>query len=470
MKTGGLRRRLSAQQYKPDPAGQVSPSTGIGKLLELFHRPKLEKPLQSVIIRESARDFDQPDSTMLATRFAVLATWIFTTLVAFDSPTQAGKVELSGGGQLTGNVKRVENSDGSTAYVVVRVDPKMAIAVAGVHTRRTVDGDDLAEYRQRAAAAAQDPDAQFELARWCKSQTLLNQYRFHLTRTIDLDEDHKLARAALGFVRDGNGWVSFEALRRSQGLVKDQKGRWILPEVLAERDQEDHYDRTSKLWIKNFRRLHSKAIRGDAEAIAEISAIEDPTATTAIAGEFLRARSSRTDLRSLRLIYVRLLGKMRNQTAVVALVEAGLYETDALIREEALRQLTEYGASSAVATYLPLLRSNSPNQVKAAARALAFFPDPELAFQYVGSLVTEVTTRTQAGSAGTNAAFGNNGVAGLSSGAKQVEITQAVRHPEVLNLVKQIAPGVDYGYDESAWKRYFADARNPNRSDLRRDK
>ena len=387
----------------------------------------------------------------------------------FSDPFDFFKVELSGGGQLTGAVRRVENQDGSTAHVVVRIDPEMAVAVAGVHTRRTIEDGDLDEYRQRATAAGQDAEAQFELARWCKSETLLHQYRFHLARTIDLDPDHTLARAALGFVRDGNGWVSFESLRRSQGLVQDGKGRWVLPEVLSEREQEEAYDKASKLWIKDFRRLHSKAARGDAEAIAEINAIKDPTATAAIAGELLRSRSSRSDLRNLRLMYVRLLAKMRNPLSVRALVEAGLQETDAVVREEALRQLTEYGASSAVATYLPLLQSSSLQQVKAAARALAFFPDPELAFEYVRALVTEQKTRTQIGSTGTNAAFGNNGVAGLSSGTQVVERTQTIRNPEVLDLIKKIAPGIDYRYDEQAWKRYFAELRNPNRSDLRRD-
>lgn len=398
--------------------------------------------------------------------FALLVGWTLSD----SSVTQAGKVELSGGGQLTGDVRRVENDQGKTQHVIVRVDAEMSIAIAGAHVRRAVEAADLAEYRGQSAQAGQDADAQFELARWCKSKTLLHQYHFHLTRTIDLEPDHDLARAALGYIRQGNGWVSFVAMRRAQGLVQDKKGRWVLPEVLANRRGNDEYDKASKLWIRDFRRLHSRASRGDAEALAEILAIEDPVATTAIAAEFLRSRSSRVNLRSLRLEYARLLGNMKNGIAVKALVEAGLNETDAAVREEALRQLQKYGASSAVASYLPLLKSNSPAQVKAAARALEFFPDPELAFQYTAALVTQQKTRTQIGSSGgTDATFGNNGVQGLSSGSKIVEQTTAVRHPEVLQLLKLIAPGIDYGYDEKAWRNYFAALRNPSRSDLRRD-
>tara|TARA_A100001391_G_scaffold187751_2_gene157916 strand:- start:420 stop:938 length:519 start_codon:yes stop_codon:yes gene_type:complete len=169
------------------------------------------------------------------------------------------------------------------------------------------------------------------------------------------------------------------------------------------------------------------------------------------------------------MIYVRLLGRLRNGGTVAALVELGLNEPDELIREEALRQLTEFGAPSAVATYVPLLRSSSPGQVDAAARALTFFVDPELAFAYVDALVTEKQSQVQVGSGGTQAGFGNNGVSGMSQGASVFTKTSSFKHPAALQLVKAIAPGADYGYDETAWRQYFAALRNPYREDMRRD-
>ncbi len=382
----------------------------------------------------------------------------------------AGKIELSGGGQLTGAIKLAKKPDGSTTHAVVKIDDDLSIAVAGTHVRHTVVAADLQEYRDRAAAAGQDAESQFQLAHWCKLQTLLPQYRHHLARTIELDPDHRYARAALGYIRHDtqSGWISAETLRRDQGLIRSSKG-WVLPEVLAARNQADEADKQSKLWIKKFRRLHANAVRGDGEAIAEIKAIDDPMATRAIADELLRSRNSKLNLRNLRMIYVRLLGRLRNGGTVAALVEMGLNEPDELIREESLRQLTEYGASSAVATYVPLLSSSSPAQVDASARALTFFVDPELAFAYVNALVTEKQSQIQVGSGGTQAGFGNNGVSGMNYGSKTYTKTDSVRHPAALQLVKTIAPGVDYGYDEAAWRRYFAALRNPYRADLRRD-
>ncbi len=393
------------------------------------------------------------------------------TVCGLGVSVQAGKIELSGGGQLTGSIKPVTKPDGSASHTVVKIDDDLSVAVAATHVRHTVVAADLQEYRDRASEAGQTAEDQFELAHWCKLHTLLPQYRFHLTRTIELDPNHRYARAALGYIPHNNesGWIDAEALRRDQGLIHASKG-WVLPEVLAARTQADEADKQSKLWIKKFRRLHANAARGDSEALAEIQAIEDPMATRAIAEELARSRNSKLNLRSLRMLYVKLLGRLRNAASVPALVEMGLNEPDELIREESLRQLTQFGASSAVATYVPLLRSSSPSQVDAAARALAFFVDPELAFAYVDALVTEKQSQVQIGSGGTGATFGNNGLSGMSQGSSVYTKTTAIRHPAALQLVKAIAPDAhDYGFDEAAWRQYFAALRNPYREDLRRD-
>lgn len=382
----------------------------------------------------------------------------------------AGKVDLSGGGQLTGDVKQTKKPDGTTAHVVVKIDDDFTVAVAGTHVRYAVIAADLKEYRDRAAAAGQDADAQFQLAHWCKLNTLLPQHRYHLTRTIQLDPNHNLARAALGYIRHDteSGWINAESLRRDQGLIHSSKG-WVLPEVLAARDQASENDKQSKLWIRNFRRMHANAARGDGQAVAEIEAITDPMAARAIADELLRSRNSKANLRSLRMIYVRLLGRMRTGGTVATLVEMGLNEPDELIREESLRQLTQYGASSAVATYVPLLSSSSPDRIDAAARALTFFVDPELAFAYVDALVSEQKSQVQVGSGGTDVGFGNTGGAGMSQGSKVISKTTLVNHPAALQLLKTVAPGVDFKYNQAAWRNHFAALRNPYRADVRRD-
>ncbi|MEM6978532.1 MAG: HEAT repeat domain-containing protein [Planctomycetota bacterium] len=395
--------------------------------------------------------------------------WIGLLTVGLVVPqtASAGTVELSGNGFLAGNVRRVD--DAKRPYVVVEIDSELVVAVAGVHSRRVIDSSELADYRAQAADVGDDADAHYELSRWCRQNSWFQQAKFHLTRAIDLNPDHTRARAALGYIRHQGKWVEFDQLRRSQGLVKDRRGRWVLPQMLASQKQSDANNEASKRWIKTLAGLRKRASRGDGEAIASLKSIDDPLASMAIAAELSATRGKRNADRSLRRLYVDLLGKFRTDAAVSALIETGLVEPDAVIREEALRHLGQYGKSSAIASYLPLLKSNSPAQVRAAARALSAFPDPELAMQYTDALITIQKTRQQVGSGGTQAGFSNTGGGGMTQGAKIVERQTSIKHPEVLQILKAIAPDVDFGYEEQQWRAYFARQRNPSVGDLRRD-
>ncbi|MEM6776775.1 MAG: HEAT repeat domain-containing protein [Planctomycetota bacterium] len=393
----------------------------------------------------------------------------FGIALALATPLCAGTVSLSSGGGLAGRVRKVD--DAKSPYVIVNIDQDLSVAIAGVHVRRVIGSDDLAEYRQRAAQAEQSGEAvqHYELSRWCKQNSLLHQRRYHLNRAIMIDADHERARAALGFVRDKRGqWILFALLRRSQGLVQDRRGRWVLPEMVEAERLAKSNDVTSSRWHRTLASLGKRATRGDAEAIAELTAITDPLAAEAIAKELAKTRGQ-TKIRSVRMTYVKLLASFRTTESVKALTETGLVEADAVVREEALEQLQDYGSSSAVASYLPLLQANQPQVVKTAARALSYFPSEELAMKYVDALVTVQTTREQIGSGGTDVGFTNNGSAGLSQGAKIVERKTPVQHPEILQILRTIEPDANFGYDESRWRRYFAAKRSPSVGDLRRD-
>ena len=119
-----------------------------------------------------------------------------------------------------------------------------------------------------------------------------------------------------------------------------------------------------------------------------------------------------------------------------------------------------------------MLKSNSNKTVNRAARALRWFPDPELALDYVNALVTE-HSRIIAPGPGTQAGFGNgsNSSGGTFSQGSQKpkKIIDTLTNPAVLSLVKEIEPAVDFGYDEKAWKHYFAQKRSAFSGDLRRD-
>ncbi|MEO9933392.1 HEAT repeat domain-containing protein [Rhodopirellula bahusiensis] len=373
---------------------------------------------------------------------------------------------LSTGGQLTGKVREVDSK--KTPYVLVQVDQELSVAIAKANSRMIVGDEKLNEYRRQVVEAGQDGQAHYELATWCRKNNLLQQRKYHLIRTIDLLPDHPNARAALGYTKRDGKWILTEVWRRNQGLVKDRKGQWVLPEVVAWRENADVNDKTAKRWIKTVKQLLSKILRGDAEAMVELKAINDPLASRAIAKELIDSQKRGSSWRPVRMVWLQKLMEFRTGAAVEAIVKTGLLESDDVIREEALRWLQSNEPSSAIATYMPWLKSNNPQQVKAAARALSFFPNSESAFAYIDALIT-IEERTQQVGGGSRAGFDNTGGGGFSQGSKQVVVKKPHRHPEVLQLLRSIAPDVDFGYDKSAWKNYFAQLRSPPRSDLRRD-
>jgi len=85
------------------------------------------------------------------------------------------------------------------------IDESMSAAEADVSLLRYED-----VRRQTPDTAA----GHLELARWCLTRKLGDQARAHLTRLLDFVPDHAAARAALGYVRVGDRWVSPAEIRR----------------------------------------------------------------------------------------------------------------------------------------------------------------------------------------------------------------------------------------------------------------
>ena len=399
---------------------------------------------------------------MARTLWVVIATGLLPL-----ATVRADSVELSGGGHLTGQVNR--NAD----TVIVRVDDEIQVALPASRVRRVVDSDELQTYLAKKAQAGDDAESHYQLAIWCVTGGNVpgdsQRYkRYHLQRAVELDADHTKARAGLGFKKQDGKWVRTSDLMRGRGMIT-RAGRWELPESVAIEDYQDNTNVDAKLWLKEVKRLVATVQRNSSkapEAVAALQAIDDPLAATAIAEQLHESRSKQS--RALRLMWVKLLGRFRNSVSVEALVKAGLVEDDQTVREAALDELVNYGASSAVATYLPYLKKNDNKLVNRAAQGLSWFPNPELALTYVDALVTSHKTE-QAPSSAMNVGFGDGG-GGMQMGGKKKVFVEQKMNPSVLSLIKLIEPEVDHGYDEQAWLEHFASKRTAFSGDLRRDR
>jgi len=398
---------------------------------------------------------------MRATQLTILLTFFFGATFA-----TADSVELRGGGHVAGAVKRVPQE--RTPYVVVDVDEKVRVAIPESQIARVVESADLNEYRQRAAAVKDDADAHYELARWCKSVTLLAQYRHHLQRVISLDVEHAKARAALGYVSDGVGgkWIRHAELQKKRGMVL-VASEWRLPEEVAIREVQEEANVDSKRWKKEIDRLVKLVLRGGEKgnaAFAELAAINEFNASYAMAEEL--ANSSKQP-QNLRLFWIDKLAAFGNRPALQALVNLGISESDFVVREKALETLQKLSPSTAIANYVPMLRSNDNSLVNRAANALSYFPEPEIALQLVDALVTDHKYETAASQA-TNVGFGAGG-GGLSTGGKATVTIDKIQNPPVLAVLRAIEPDADFGYDQVQWRRYYAKRLSSYSGNMRRD-
>ncbi len=285
-------------------------------------------------------------------------------LLAEMSTVDADTVELYGSGQVAGKVLKDE-PDAKPPFVLLQLDEQLKIAIPKSRVQRVTTADELAEYRANVGKAGNDPEKHYQLAIWCEKNNLSHQRRYHMRRTVAIDPDHSKARASLGYVRDGkNKWILYSQQQRDRGLIS-VAGRWVLPEAVARDRMQEEADVKAKKWIKEIARLRSAALRGgtkSAEAIEAIKAINDPLAADAVAKELNDSRGKTTQSSDMRLTWVKLLGRFRNLPSIRALTLAGVEEPDNVIREAALEELQQYGASSAVATYMRMLDPGQAQQ------------------------------------------------------------------------------------------------------------
>jgi len=389
---------------------------------------------------------------------------IHLILFAIARIAAADVVQLRGGGQVEGNVARLD--PGKAPYAVVQVDDRIKVAIPESQINRVAEAESLAEYRKKVAETPAEAEQHYELARWCKQYLLNAQYRYHLQITVKLDPDHSRARTALGYASHEGKWIRVGELQKSRGLIS-VGGKYRLPaEVMITQNQADAESK-SKAWQLELTRLKKLIARGGdraAEAQAAIVAINDPFAAPAFAKELLDT----TQARESRLFWLEKLSLLANPPALEALAKVGLADPDSVIREQALEVLRAKAPALAIANYLPLLRSSDNAKVRNAAVALSYFPDPELAIPLIDALVTEHKTVKPANDR-TNVAFNNAGGGGMSTGGKAQTIVTRVENLPVLTLLRQIEGDVNYGYDQIRWRQHIAAKLSGYQGDMRRD-
>ena len=354
----------------------------------------------------------------------------------------------------------------------IRVGGKNEVIVQADQVSRHVpESQSKRRYLELLPRMPATADGNWRMAKWCRDNALPAERDFHLEQTIRLDPQHEKAHRELGHNLVRGKWVARDEVMLARGYVR-HKGRWRLPQEVAIDEQRTAQVAADKQWRSQFRTWRRLLDRPDRqnEAWSKIQSIKDPVAAGAIAEQLAKEPNLR-----LRRLYVNLLADLDTGVGNQALAKSAIADVDDEIRRLCVERMPASGRPGAATTFSMALKSENNLIVRRAGAALMILQDSEFIPQLIDALVTKHKIQTAAGSSGQlGASFGgaSDGSAGLGSmsfGGGGPKFEQAIReNREVLDALLAVAPGVDFGYDQGAWRAWLVRTQTPQSFDLRR--
>jgi hypothetical protein len=416
--------------------------------------------------------------------------------VALSVPVIAGtawadRIRLRGGGELRGVIVAdpkqadktlVQTESGSQPLVFDREQVVQVITESGP----------LDTYFARRGDVAQTAEAQYEFGQWCEQQRLTGLAENHYRRAAELDSSFAPAQKKLGHVLHEGRWITYDELRAAQGLVF-HKGRWIPREERDEIGDREARAAEQTSWIRQIRVLRKNLESSDAEqrraAEATLAEIRDPAAIAGLV-QVLGA-----DTPAYRALLARLLGAIPGPEARDALMARALVETDRTARQTTLEEfarrldpdaiaalhkrlavkdpklvgraatvLGELGESSAVPKLIPLLVRSARRPVMVPSGSAP--PPPTITFasgqvQSWPILTGPVVGPGVVAYGATSVPFASGVMMGYGEGSRAPTVrmvTLVYRNAEVLAALESLT-GMNFGYDEAAWRRWWEASR-----------
>ena len=410
----------------------------------------------------------------MMSRFLVGTCWCLCGLWgAVAAPTAGGAVfVLVSGGQIEGQLLNPDEKPRQT--YVVRTETGGTIKLVSNQVDRVLTvSDDLAWYRQALPKVPPTVEGHEAMAEECRRRNLNQQREFHLQEILKLNPEHAEARYGLGYSKVEGNWVKTDEWMLSRGYVR-YRGAWRIAQDVALEQAAEKQEKQVKEWlqkVKTWRTAITKRRGKEVEALEAIRAIREPAAAPALAEIVEDIRESR----ELRLVCIEVLGKLRCPAGWSAFIKRAVEDTDPHIREACLDQLAQFGTPQAVRACERLLASKDNIKVNRAALCLGALQDPSATQPLINALITEhkFILQSSGGSPGQmNLGFGNSPSGGgnsFSAGGRPQVIEKKLQNEAVLNALVALHPGINFGYDVEAWKRWYASKDRPAVLDLRRD-
>lgn len=386
------------------------------------------------------------------------------SLVLCGAVARAEIFHLANGGQVEGELLNPDESPRTRYVIRTATGGQLTLESASVDRVESLNPRE-AEY---AAIRHKYPDTiegQWELSEWCRENFLNAEREFHLRRIVELDADNEQARRALGYSRINGAWKTQEEAMVDLGKVRYQ-GRWLYPQEVELIERSRKQELAEKAWFATVKRLREWLESGkQAEARQQLLEIRDPAAVPALK-QYLGDEPNE----DVRLLYVTALGNINTAAAVETLALRALEDPAREVRLTCLDHLEREPRPAVVQLYIQKLRDKDNNVVNLAAVGLARLEDPIAVAALIDALVTTHKFKITYGPPGsTSAGFSSDGSAGFSNGPKTKIISQELRNQAVLEALVMLAGGVNYSYDQAAWRSWYSAQKKQQFLDARRD-
>ncbi len=306
-------------------------------------------------------------------------------------------------------------------------------------------------------------EGHWDAAQRCIKAGLDAQRDFHLEQVLRLDPNHAEARKLLGYHQSDGHWVRQQDVMTQRGYIR-QGGNWKLPqEIELEKFAGGHeqatgeYRKKLKLWAEWITKARGKQAEGE----AAIRGIKDPEASEALLEMLLDQKQPRP----LRLLYLEVLSQMPNNASQVACSRIAIEDPDATLRDHCLDYLSERHSQYALKYFIQMLKNEQNATVHRAAFALAKLKDPAATMPLIDALITE--HKEVVGGGGINPSFSNQG-GGLSMGGSPKVVKRKIQNDPVLGALTVLYPGVNFQFDQQAWRRWYSEQFTPKQVNLRR--
>lgn len=384
-----------------------------------------------------------------------LACAIAIVLAGPPAASRADVFLLTSGGRIEG--EWLNHDEQPPREYLVRTASGIKTSLQVTQVREVVRNTPLDdEYARRAATAADTPAGQWELAEWCRQQSLVDQRKKHLRRIVELDPQYADAWRALGYQFLDGQWITRDEFRRSEGY-EFYKGKWRTPQEIEIVEAQARTDLAQKEWLVKLKRWRADLNSPERAKLgyASLAEVRDPIAVKPLSDMFARER-----VRRVKTLYADILAEINTPEAVAVLVNRVLYDPDEEIYYYCLDRLMALQPPHLADPFIKALRDKNNITVNRSAAALGRINDRSAIDPLIAALIT-THSRVLPGRASpdaTSATFSGDGSSSLAANEGPKVIVSRTRNQPVLDALIRMT-GANFEYDQNRWHYWSSQER-----------